>query len=124
MTSKVTIYHIPNDFIAHHPHKSAEGCCVNIIDTPGFGDTRGAVWDKKIANMIGTLLKSLFTLDYICLVVKSTENRVMESTKFVYAQIQNLYAEDLNGRIMGMFTFTDGGEPPAYEAVKASGIDI
>ena len=68
MTSKVTIYHIPHNLIAQDPHKSAERYCVNIIDTPSFGVNRGAAWDKKFANMIGTLLKSLFTLDYICLV--------------------------------------------------------
>ena len=44
MTSEVTIYHIPSGEIKQQI--CAEGiCCVNIIDTPGFGDTRGPQWD-------------------------------------------------------------------------------
>ena len=75
MTSKVTIYHIPSKYIAHSPHHG--DCCINIIDTPGFGDTRGPAWDKKIAAVIGDLLKNyLPSIDEICLVMKGTETRV------------------------------------------------
>ena len=85
--------------------------CINIIDTPGFGDTRGAVWDYKIFEMIKGCLTELQTLDYITLVVKATENRLASSSKHVYIKVQNLYADDLSERILGMFTFSDGAEP-------------
>ena len=85
--------------------------CINIIDTPGFGDTRGQVWDHKIFEMIRGLLNTLKTLDYVGLVVKATETRLNPSSKYVYNKIQNLYAEDLSERILGMFTFSDGGDP-------------
>ena len=85
MTSTVTIYHIP---AAHIVNKiSKDNCCINIIDTPGFGDTRGHVWDLKIFNMISNLLNSMQSLNYILMVVKSTENRLTDSTKFIYKQI-------------------------------------
>ena len=56
--------------------------------------------------------------------VKATETRMHDSTKFVYNQINNLYAEDIIPRVMGMYTFSDGNEPSAIAAVKAAGIQI
>ena len=81
MTSAVTIYHIPQSVIVNGVSKDRH-CGINIIDTPGFGDTRGPSFDNKIYSMIENVLKSLFTLDYIMLVVKSTDNRLGEAQKF------------------------------------------
>lgn len=122
MTSKVTIYHIPQRLITNTISK--EPCCVNIIDTPGFGDTRGPVWDNKISSMIGALLQELQTLDYILLTVKASDNRLSHASKFIYSKIQGLYADDLTERVVGMFTFSDGGDPQAFEAVKAAEIPM
>ena len=122
MTSKVSIYHIP--YSKQVNHLSTTPACINIIDTPGFGDTRGATWDQKIATMIGNLLKELMTLDYLMLVVKATDNRLAKSSKFVYQQIQGLYAKDLSERVVGLFTFSDGGEPKAYEGLKQADIPL
>ena len=74
--------------------------------------------------MIGALLKQLQTLDYLLLTVKASENRLSTSSKFVYSQIQNLYAEDISERVVGMFTFLDDGKLGAYEAVKEAGIPM
>ena len=71
MTSNVTIYHIPADYIKVKIADSK--CCLNIIDSPGFGDTRGHAWDLKIAEMIQCVLKKLDTLDYLVLVVKADQ---------------------------------------------------
>ena len=121
-TSKVSIYHIPSEHIVNGV--SQEKHCINIIDTPGFGDTRGIVWDYKIFEMIKGCLTELQTLDYISLVVKASENRLASSSKHVYIKIQNLYADDLSERILGMFTFSDGAEPQGYIAVTAEGIEM
>ena len=56
MTSDITIYHIPSTEL-EDGKLSSTPCCVNIIDTPGFGDTRGPVWDVKIEKMITGLLR-------------------------------------------------------------------
>ena len=109
MTSTVTIYHIPAEFIVNKISK--ENCCINIIDTPGFGDTRGHEWDWKIFNMITNLLKSMESLNYLLMVVKATENRLTSSSKFIYSKITDLYSEDLAERMLGVFTFSDGAEP-------------
>ena len=82
MTSTVTIYHIPAEHIVNKISK--ENCCINIIDTPGFGDTRGRAWDWKIFKMINHLLDSLDSLNYMLMVVKATENRLTQSSNFIY----------------------------------------
>ena len=109
MTSTVTIYHIPAEHIVNKINSN--NSCINIIDTPGFGDTRGMAWDIKIFNMISNLLNSLSTLDYMLMVVKATENRLTPSTKFIYKQISKLYTDDLEDRMLGLFTFADASQP-------------
>ena len=122
MTSKVTIYHVPQKYIVNPINKQA--CCINIIDTPGFGDTRGVQWDNKISSMVALLLKMVQELDYILLTVKSDVQRLSKANQFIFARIQGLYADDLSERVVGMFTFNDATTPAAYEAVKLAGIPI
>ena len=122
MTSTVTIYHIPSEHIKKKVSK--ENCCINIIDTPGFGDTRGHTWDWKIFHMINNLLTSMDSLNYMLLVVKSTENKLTSSSNFIYQQVQSLYSDDLADRMLGVFTFSDGAEPQGYTAVTAAGISM
>ena len=122
MTSKVTIYHIPQRLVVNSLNQ--QPCCINVIDTPGFGDTRGLEWDNKISTMIAALLNLVQELDYILLTVKSDQNRLSNASKFIFARIQNLYAEDLSERVIGMFTFNDATTPAAYEAVKQAGIPM
>ena len=40
MTSDITIYHVPSTALKGNM-LSSKPCCVNVIDTPGLGDTRG-----------------------------------------------------------------------------------
>ena len=82
MTSTVTIYHIPCRYIVNEISK--DNCCINIIDTPGFGDTRGRVWDVKIFNMITNLLTTIESINYIMMTVKATEMKLTDSSKYIY----------------------------------------
>ena len=82
--------------------------------------------------MIGALLGAgskdedggLTHLNYILLTVKSTDNRLPPASKYIYDKINNLYASDLSERMMGMFTFSDGGDPAAYQAITAAKIPL
>ena len=76
MTSDVSIYHISSSDIQNSIFGQDIACCVNIIDTPGFGDTRGPNWDLKIEKMIKGTLMNLESLDYVTCVVKGTTNRL------------------------------------------------
>ncbi len=74
--------------------------------------------------MISGLLNSLKILDYMLMVVKSTENKLTSSSQFIFEKIQKLYAKDLSDRMLGIFTFSDGGEGQALTAVNAAGIKL
>ena len=60
LTSSVTTYHIPSNWIKHGRfNHNKDPYCINIIDTPGFGDTRGLEMEKCINEMIKILYKVL-----------------------------------------------------------------
>ena len=84
MTSDVTIYHISSEIIEKNIFGANAPCCVNIIDTPGFGDSRGINWDRKIEEMCKGLLYQLECLDYVMCVVKASQNRCDIPSTFIY----------------------------------------
>ena len=120
MTSDVTIYHIPSKYIKEDLF--AYPCCINIVDTPGFGDTRGSAWDEKIEKMIAGLLHQLDSLDYLTICVKGSINRLDIPAKFIYETIAGMYGIDVSDRVLGMITFSDSSDDAARVALEAAGI--
>lgn len=118
-TSVVTCYRIP----------SKEGFNtdfqLNIIDTPGFGDTRGKEFDKRIRNMIETLFQqSITTLDAVCIVLPLSSNRLTEAQGQVFSNIVGLFAKNIEKNIFAMITNDDGGDPQCLNALKTAGIPV
>eukprot|EP00971_Amphidinium_carterae_P022063 435222-Amphidinium_carterae.1 len=54
-----------------------------IVDTPGFGDTRGTDMDKKHAKMIVDCVKKLQVVHAITLVVCGRDARMTAQLKYV-----------------------------------------
>ena len=53
VTSSVKIYHIPSSWIKEaHFSNNRSRYCINIMDTPGFGDTRGLEMELTLNAMI------------------------------------------------------------------------
>ena len=72
--------------------------------------------------MMSKLLHELDSLDYFMIIAKSSENRLGESARMIYNQIQSLYATDISERVLGMFTFSDDNEPGALAGIKEAKI--
>merc|ERR1712110_86299 len=89
------------------------GYCINIIDSPGFGDTRGIQMDEQIARMVGATIKTLDSLDYLLVVSQSTITRITPQVEWVLQNIQDLFSVDVKDRFMSMLTFCDGKPPNA-----------
>lgn len=107
-TTDISYYYITD---VREDIREAERCHVKIIDSPGFGDTGGIQADRAI----GDKFKALFTneldeLDYILVVVKSTESRWTSRAKYVYDNVQQLFGSDASKRFVLMCTFADGSE--------------
>ena len=96
---------------------------LTIIDTPGFGDTRGLVRDQEIAAQI----KELFSLKGVCgvdqihgigFVAQAPLARLTPPQKYIFDSILAIFGKDIGDNIFMMVTFADGQRPPLLDAVK------
>lgn len=100
---------------------------LTIIDTPGFGDTRGIARDQKTVDQI----KDFFTgknnegiqhLDAVCFVVQSPEGRLTPTQKFIFEKILHIFGKDIKDNMFVCVTFADGNDPPCIAAIRAAGV--
>ena len=92
---------------------------VKIIDTPGYGDTRGITRDKEITAQIKILFKEkISTLNAVCFVTKSSNNRLTHPQRYILSSILDLFGEDVKEIFVFMLTFCDGGKPNIIEPLQ------
>ena len=100
-TKEVNIYYIKS----HNSYPP-----LKIIDTPGFGDTSGHNFDKKIAKMIFEKFKEIKDLSAVGFICKYNEERFNFSQRYIFNCIINLFAKDMAENFMVLFSFCDIGE--------------
>ena len=84
-----------------------------IIDTPGFGNTKG------INHQIDKLFKEkISNLNAICLVAQSSNARLTVNQKYIFTSILNLFSEDMKENFMALLTFCDGGTPQIVSTLE------
>ena len=109
-TSDVTYYNIRS--VGGYPP-------VKIIDTPGYGDTRGIERDREITAQIKQLFyNEISTLNAVCFVTKSSNNRLSHSQRYILSSILDLFGEDVKEIFIFMLTFCDGGKPNIIEPLQ------
>ncbi|XP_056306874.1 uncharacterized protein LOC130218657 [Danio aesculapii] len=117
-TSSITVYGF---YLKESPMN------LTIIDTPGYGDTRGVQKDKEIAmNLLG-LNRYLGdwnnALDAVCLVIKATQNRLSDRQSYINDAVQSLFGKDIAENIVLLLTYSRGAHPKvALTAVKEANI--
>ena len=79
--------------------------CINLIDTPGFGQSGGSKEDERVATCLVEMVKELKHLDNIFLCEKASTNRVSTKVKDLFNRLNKLYATDIADRILGCFTY-------------------
>ena len=84
---------------------------IKIIDTPGFGDTQGIEYDKKIMSMIFDKFKTINELTSVCIISKSNNTRLTFLEKYIYNNVVKLFAKDLISNFIFLFTFCDNQQP-------------
>ncbi|XP_053486132.1 uncharacterized protein LOC128610739 [Ictalurus furcatus] len=116
-TTEITVYEV---FIRDNP------ICFTIIDTPGYGDTRGREYDKQIAEKLYTLFHNdsgVKEIDAVCLVVKSSENRLSDRQQYVFDALLSLFGKNIEDNIVIFVTHSDGLPPDnALNAIKKVGV--
>uniref|UniRef100_A0A665TB93 Septin-type G domain-containing protein n=1 Tax=Echeneis naucrates TaxID=173247 RepID=A0A665TB93_ECHNA len=99
---------------------------LTIIDTPGYGDTRGLELDV----MVGQRLFDLFTghggvheINAVGLVMKATENRLSDRLKYIFDSVISLFGKNLGESIVALITYSNGRTPiNALQALDAAKI--
>ncbi|XP_077075329.1 uncharacterized protein LOC143726303 [Siphateles boraxobius] len=87
---------------------------LTIIDTPGYGDTRGVENDKEIAESLLSLIKSaegINEIDAVCLVIKATQTRLSDRELYIFDAVQSLFGSNIDENIVLLFTHSRGDIP-------------
>ncbi|XP_045139116.1 uncharacterized protein LOC123520671 [Portunus trituberculatus] len=114
-------------YTLHHQHCFQTPYSLTIIDTPGFGDTKGIKRDKEIVEQLRKFFTSpgdrgISHIDAIGFVVQSSQARLSVGQKYVFHSILSLFAKDISDNIFLLVTFADGQKPEVLSAVKEAEI--
>uniref|UniRef100_UPI003AAFA13B uncharacterized protein n=1 Tax=Centroberyx gerrardi TaxID=166262 RepID=UPI003AAFA13B len=118
-TSEVTAYKINHQEGFKIPYS------LTIVDTPGFGDTRGIARDRAITEQIQRLFTSaegVSEIDAVCFVTQASLPRLTATQKYVFDSVLSIFGKDVAENIRMLVTFADAQRPPVLEAVKVSGV--
>ncbi|CAK6983914.1 uncharacterized protein LOC108882446, partial [Scomber scombrus] len=118
-TSEVTAYKI------NHQEGFKIMYSLTIVDTPGFGDTRGIQGDRMIMEQIRNLFSAKFgvsEIDAICFVAQASLARLTPTQKYVFDSVLSIFGKDVAENIRVLVTFADGQRPPVLEAINESGV--
>lgn len=97
-------------------------CGVNIIDTPGFNDTRKN-FDKRITAQIKELFeKKIDHLDAILIVVPMSTTRLTEGQQNVFTNILQMFGDDIKNNVFVATTWDDSGEITCLDVLKSAGV--
>ncbi|XP_038136484.1 uncharacterized protein LOC119780491 [Cyprinodon tularosa] len=87
---------------------------LTVIDTPGFGNSRGIEHDVTIRKRLLDLFQSkdeIHELHAVGLVVKASENRLSDRLTYIYDSVMSLFGKDLEKKIVALITHSDGTSP-------------
>ncbi|KAK7163619.1 hypothetical protein R3I93_007617 [Phoxinus phoxinus] len=96
---------------------------ITIVDTPGFGDTRGIAHDKLITEQVKSFLCNPLGIDHIdavCFVVQASLARLSANQRYIFDSILSIFGKDIAENIIILVTFADGKNIPVLEAIKAA----
>uniref|UniRef100_A0A8B9H307 AIG1-type G domain-containing protein n=1 Tax=Astyanax mexicanus TaxID=7994 RepID=A0A8B9H307_ASTMX len=101
-SSEITVYEI---FSEQKPFS------LSIIDTPGYGDTRGIDKDMEIPQNLHKLFlheTGVKGLDAVCLVLKASQNRISDAQRYIFEGVLSLFGKDIGENIVLFITYSDG----------------
>lgn len=105
VTQFVTIYKI----------RCLSGMPVNrsilLVDSPGFGDTRGLAADAFVTLAFRAVFAELTHLNCVALVTNSTNERLTPKGKMIVERMLNLFHKQVKDNIVPVCTFADSGTP-------------
>ena len=79
---------------------------MTVIDTPGFGDSRGLEQDKKNVKKIIDALKGEDYINCVCLIINGRQSRMTASLKYILSEISTIMPREIFNNIIVVFTNT------------------
>ncbi|KAK9971282.1 hypothetical protein ABG768_024656 [Culter alburnus] len=87
---------------------------LTIIDTPGYGDTRGLEKDLEVASNLSTLFQNndgVHEIDAVCFVIQASKNRLSDRQHYIISSVLSLFGKDIVNNIVFLITHSDGLPP-------------
>ena len=117
-TQTTTLYRI------HHKKGYNIDHTLNLIDTPGFGDTGGIERDKDIAKQLLGIFDAhsgfVDHLNAVVFVTKANHQRLDPCQKYIFSSITELFGADIAENIYVVFTHSDGAAPTMLSTLQAT----
>ena len=82
------------------------GIKMGVIDTPGFGDSRGMEQDKRNVAKIIDALKEEDYINCVCLVINGRQNRMSATLRYVLTEVTAILPKEIVSNVIVVFTNT------------------
>ena len=115
VTDKPEVYNIPPTEAYPWP--------LRIIDTCGFGDTRGIEFDNKFIKDMKNLFDNseIYDLKAICLIFKATDTKMHSRADYIINKLLSFFSDDFLKNFIIIFTFADSlTNIPAINVLKGN----
>ncbi|TDH02483.1 hypothetical protein EPR50_G00173620 [Perca flavescens] len=97
---------------------------LTIIDTPGYGDTRGQNHDDIVSQRLLDLFQSkdgVHEINAVGLVLKASENRLNDRLRYIFDSVVYPFGKDMEKNIVALITHSNGRTPKnPLQAVEAA----
>ena len=93
-----------------------------LVDSPGFGDTRGPKADTFITNAFAMLFQELPHLNCVGLVQNATTERLTDRGKAVITNMLELFSKEIKDNLVPVCTFADSGRPLCIDGLKEDNV--
>lgn len=99
---------------------------LTLIDTPGYGDTKGIEHDVVVSQRLFDLFRAeggVKELNAVGLVLKASDNRVTDRLMYIHQSLMSLFGKDMEENIVALITHSNGRTPKvALQALETSEI--
>ncbi len=118
-TSSITAYDI------HHAEGFRVPYSLTIVDTPGYGDTKGLDRDQEITEMVRKFFEDkngIQELDVIGFVAQASLPRLTPTQIYIFDSVLSIFGNDVKENINFLLTFADSQVPPVLSAITQAGL--
>ncbi|XP_014869890.1 uncharacterized protein LOC106934478 isoform X2 [Poecilia latipinna] len=119
-TPDVIIYEICNSEGKILPYS------ITIIDTPGYGNTKGIKHDDIVIDRMRKLFETengVHILHAVGLVMKATDNRLSDRLMYIFDSVMSLFGNDMEKNIVALITHSNGRTPKnPLQAIEAANL--